>query len=320
MILRAAILILSVSLLALPLANAAETDQFIALDADLADAGDAINEYLNEQAEIFLEQENSRCFEAKTKEKLVRRYYFHLFKGLHASRFRHWLFTTDAIERYPDNEVSYPDHLGMSVYDAHVFPFFLPMARTIRVGDVHFGIDKMGHFFGFGRRSFRRYNKYRDNGLNEEEALNKVVRHEFWMERVLVGNLVDGILSYADLEANFQGMTMARALAESEDPFFERLDGQWVQRRPIDIRPYITPNFDESYNCSRYFGRRKKQVFENLRELHCDKFDLPEVKERFERYDTYPRSFCQQYIDRYYEERGRDPRIIQAMDRVCVEN
>ena len=198
------------------------------------------------------------------------------------------------------------------------FPFFMPMARTMEVGDVRFGMDKIGHFFGFGRRGYKQYLKYINRGMSEEEATEKVIRSWLFSERLLVGNLVDGIYSYADVEANYQGLLMIRSLTEGDNPNFKKVDGQWVLAKPIDIVPFITPDFDETYNLSHYSGPRKNQVFKVLCPTYYEKLSLPVVQERFERYQAWPRSFCREVTDRYYAERKKDPREVQSLDCMCV--
>jgi hypothetical protein len=299
--------------------HGAETDQFLAMEIELEDSGPALNRYLNEQALLFLEKENARRSPTENPDKLAREYYYYLFKGLFVSRLRSWVFTSDEIDRYPDLSVKYFEHYRLSIYDMRSFPFFMPMARTVRVGDVHFGMDKFGHFLGFGRRGYKQFLRYRERGLTEEEALEKLIRYWLFSERYLVGNLVDGIYSYADLEANYQGLRMIRALGEGEDAHFKKVDGQWVLDRPIDIVPYITPDFDETYNRSHYSFTRKNHVYKVLCPQYYDKLSLPIVQERFARYDTYPRSLCREVTDRYYAEREKDPREVQDLDCMCEE-
>lgn len=296
---------------------ASETDQFMAMDAELEDSATVVNEYLNQQAQEFLLNQNARRHPTESPEKLTQEYYFYLFKGLHASRLRRWLIHSESLDRYPDESVTYFGYLRMSVFGMRAFPFILPMARTIRIGDVHLGLDKMGHFFGFGRRSFKHYLQLREDGVAEEEALERVILHGFKMELYFVGNLIDGIFSYADLEANYQGMMMAREFSQGKNRYFKRVDGEWTLTRPIDIRPYVTPDFDETYNRSHFIGRRKKQVFKVLREDYCEKYSLPIVQERFRRYDQWPQSFSEDVIDRYYAGRTKDPRKVQSLEHIC---
>jgi hypothetical protein len=297
----------------------AETDQFLALEVDLNDSGPALNRYLNGQAAIFLALENSHRERTATSERLAQKFYYHLFKGLHSSRLRSWAFTSDEVDRYPDRSVKYFEHYKNSIYDWKLFPFFMPMARTMRVGDIHFGMDKIGHFFGFGRRGYKQFLRYLDDGLSEKEATEKVIRYWLFSERYLVGNLVDGIFSYADLEANYQGLLMIRSLGEGTDANFKLVDNQWTFTRPIDITPFITPDFDETYNLSHYSGPRKNQVYKVLCPNYYEKLSLPIVQARFARYDEWPRSFCKDVTDQYYAEREKDPRKVQDLDCMCEE-
>jgi hypothetical protein len=213
--------------------------------------------------------------------------------------------------------VSFFEYQRMSVFRAMSFPYLLPMARTIRVGEVYLGIDKIGHFFGFGRRYFERYTRYRAHGMGEEEALGKTVRWGIAQESTMVGGLVDGIFSHGDLEANYQGFLMARDLCGGTEPRIERVDGKWRLVRPIDIAQYITPGFDESYNLSHYWGARKRHVIERLRAEYCDKRSLPQVQARFARYRQWTPSFSQQYIEAYFDKKGKNPQKLQSMELIC---
>jgi hypothetical protein len=316
-------LILAVAVLASSLvmgaAYASETDQYMAWGVELEDCSAALNDYLNDEIAVYLARKNAKRHPPEAAEKLVQGLYFYLFNGLHASRIRHFVMTSDEVDRYPDDSVGYSEHLQMSIFGMKSFPFFLPMADTINVGGIYLGIDKIGHFFGFGRRYLKRYLRYREDGMGEEEAMEKTVLHGFLVERYFVGNLIDGIFSYGDLEANFQGMMMARALSEGDDAPFQRIDGKWVLTRPVDILEFITADFDESYNNSHYSGLRKGQVHEVLRRDVCPKRVLPSVQARFAYYGNWEPSFSEQVLDGFYAERKRNPRERQALAVICGE-
>ncbi|GMU94188.1 MAG: hypothetical protein AMXMBFR4_32460 [Candidatus Hydrogenedentota bacterium] len=294
-----------------------ETDQYLVWEVELNDSADAFNRYLNGEIETFLERQNARRDPTTSAEELTLQLYYYLFNGLHSSRLRHWLHTSPEVDRYPPNSVRYAEHLRMSVFNMRSFPFILPMSRTIRLGDVYLGIDKMGHFFGFGRRSFRHYLKLREDGLIEGEAIEQTILRGYFMERYFVGNVMDGVFSYADLEANFQGMVMARAFCEGEDAYFRRMNGKWVLTRPVDIRLFITPYFDESYNRSHYIGRRKRHVIREIQEKVCPKLQSPLVQQRFEHYRQWPPSYCQQVVREHQERLGKDYRSEQDLEKLC---
>lgn len=305
-------------LLAAPRALSAETDQFLVWDIQLADSAPALNAYLNEEAQRFLDGESESHGARRPADLVAQDLYLYLFRSLLDSRLRHYLMTSPGIDRYPPASVSYPEHLEMSIYSAKSFPFILPMARTIRIGDVYLGIDKLSHFFGFGRRYYKRFLRLREEGLPEQDALEKTIEWGMWCERYLVGNLTDGVYSYADLEANFQGMLMARSLCEGPSPLLRRQGLRWTLAHPLDIRPYITPGFDESYNCSRFMGTRRRHVLQVLEAEVCPKRSLPSVLARFERYKQWTPSLSQQYIERKTSERGWTPGAGLAFELWCA--
>ncbi|MBX7258477.1 MAG: hypothetical protein K1Y02_19090 [Candidatus Hydrogenedentes bacterium] len=297
---------------------AAETDQFLVWDVELRDSAPALNTYLNQETERFLAEENALHGAEHSAALVTQDLYLYLFRSILDSRLRHFVMTAPDIDRYPPSTISYPEHLEMSIYSAKSFPFILPMARTIRIGDVYLGIDKLSHFFGFGRRYFKRYVRLREEGYPEDVAMEKTVEWGMWYERYLVGNLTDGIYSYADLEANFQGMMMARSFSEGPTPLLVRTGDKWTLARPIDIRDFVNPGFDESYNCSRFMGTRRSQVMHVLESEVCPKRTAPLVQARFERYQKWKPSFSQQFVDRKLGEQGWTPHTDAVFDLWCA--
>lgn len=294
-------------------AHAAETDQYLAWGVQLKDSSETVNRYLNDQAEEFLRKKNHHARKDCTPEKLVQGLYFHLFHGLYSGQVRTWLNRSDDVDRFPDKSVSRFRYQRMSIYRDFSFPYVLPMARTIRLGDVYLGVDKISHFFGFGRRHFKRYLRYRAQGIPEDQAVEKVVRRGILIERHFVGGLVDGVVSHADLEAAFQGFQMAKDLSGGDNPAIVRDGNRWVLARPIDIRPYITPGFDESYNNSVYWGARRRHVLAILKREYIPKVSLPEVQERFARYQQTLPSLSSEVIAGFYEKRDKRAQIEQSL-------
>lgn len=303
-------------------AGAAETDQYMTWELELADCGPAFNVYLNEEAVNFLERINERKKKVRDAYTLSQEFYLYLFQGLHNSRVRRWFWEEESVERYPENEVSFFQYQKMSIYEGPAFPFILPMARTVRIGDVYLGVDKIGHFFGFGRRYAVRYHDLTSSGVGHDEAIERMIKVGVSVEGSLVGGLTDGIYAYGDLEANYQGFLMSRDLTEGENPVFVMNDaGMWEQRRKIDILPYITPDFDESWNPCHFTRLRKKHVLPLLQERYCDKRDGEIIKARFEKYATYPKSLLMTEVTRIKEERAGEGKQTmqarQALDCLC---
>jgi hypothetical protein len=288
-------------------AHAAETDQFMTWGEDMKDCSEALNAQLNVELDRFVEKANRRTRPYKDADTFVPAFYMYLSKGLFASRIKDWIMKSDEVDRFPDDSVSYWEYQRKSVYRDPAFPFLLPLLRTIRVGDVYLGLDKVGHFFSFGRRYYQRYQRHVSEGASEEEALERVLKWGVHGERLVVGGFVDGIFSRGDLEANYQGLRLANDLCAEDAPYVVRENGQWRRARDIDLRDYFTPHFDESYNVSRYTGWRKKQVPKHLRNDYCEKWDSPEVQARFERYRKHAPSPSVEYVTEFLEKKGVTP-------------
>ncbi|MCX8065920.1 MAG: hypothetical protein N3G21_12240 [Candidatus Hydrogenedentes bacterium] len=298
----------------------AETDQYLSWGIELKDSAEVLNRYFNEELERYIELVNSRTKPIKNPEELTIAIYYHFFQFLGWSRLRVYIRHSPEIEKYPDLSVPTRRYQRMSIHRGFAFPYILPMARTIRVGDIYFGIDKLCHFFGFGRRYYQRYCRHIKEGYSEEDAMRKVVLWGIFHEENLVGKLVDGIFSHGDLEANFQGFRLARDLCGGNPPYIENINGKWRLVRKIDFRNYITPGFDESYNNSHFWAMRKRTVLKILKDEYCDKVDLPAVKKRFEIYKNYPPSFSQKIIKEYFEKKGKDPQQEQSVWALCRKN
>lgn len=297
----------------------AETDQYMTWGIELEDSADALDAYINEQAAVFLERANRRKKPVDSCEELTSEFYLYLFQGLHASRIRKWLQSSEEVDRYPDKSLSFFQYQRASIYKGLAFPYILPMARTVRVGDVYLGIDKIGHFFGFGRRYFQRYLRLRDAGADEHEAVERTVRVGIAHESSIVGRLSDGVFSHGDMEANYQGLVMARDCCEGENPYFRQDEGDWILVRPFDMRRYITPDFDESYNNSHYWGTRKKKTLRYLEEHYAGMENSEAALERLARYAQYEPSLSKQIVADYYAERGHDPQKEQSLSALSAK-
>lgn len=309
--------LLTLTLAISPRTHCAETDQFLTWDIELEDCSGPLNDYFNQEIEVVLAKLNERKKPVSDPVEVIEAIYLHVFEGLHSSRIREFLNTSPDVDIYPPRDVATDEYRKMSIYNRPLFPYILPMARTVRVGDVYCGIDKIGHFFGFGRRYFWRYAGVRAQGMGDIEAAEHMIRVGMQQELGLVGMLVDGILSYGDLEANYMGFELAKDLVYESDPFVQRDENGWRLTRAIDLREYVTPNFDESYNVSRYWARRKKFVLPRLAELYCDRAETAIVRGRFARYDEHRPSFFMDWLEIYLEKRGRDPREEQALEVLC---
>jgi len=289
-----------------PSARAAETDQFMTWNVELRDSAPQINQFLNDAAQDFVARRNRSHQKTETVEEMGVKFYLYLFQGLHSSRVRNFVSGTKEIDRYPSTDTSFWAYQRESIYRGLSFPYVLPMARSIRVGEVYLGIDKVSHFFGFGRRYYQRYLRLIGEGMTEQEALDKVIANGLSQESSLVGGLVDGVISFGDLEANFQGFQMLLDLTRGPEPFFVQENGIWRTQGQVDFSRFVTPGFDESYRLPYFTYFRWRKVRPLLEDRYCAS---PEVRtrlqERFKHYSVYPPSLFQQYLDRQFAATGR---------------
>lgn len=296
-----------------PAVPADETDQFLAWGVELEDSTTIINAYLNRQIQKVIDERNAAIEPTCECGSLVEGIYDEVFKGRLTANLTDFLAGAEDVDVYPPRTVSRAKYQRMSIYRGITFPYALPMSRTLRMGDIYFGEDKFGHFFAFGRRYYNRYQWYLKNGFSEDDAIEKVVRWGVMSENTLVGKGVDGIFSHADLEANYQGLMLAHDLCGGEGAFIEQVStGQWKQVKQVDLLDYINPYFDETYNPSHFWGRRRSLVLPLLREEYAQKAHDPSVLKRFRTYNQYKPSRSVEIVRNYFLERGQTPQRDQV--------
>ncbi len=294
-------------------ARADETDQYLAWGVELSDSTEIINGYLNRQIQKVIDERNTAIEPTCECGSLVEGIYDEVFKGRLTAHLQDFLDREEDVDVYPPRTVSRAKYQQMSIYRGVTFPYALPMSRTLRMGEIYFGEDKFGHFFAFGRRYYNRYLWYLKNGFNEDDAIEKVVRWGVMSENTLVGKGVDGIFSHADLEANYQGLMLARDLCGGEHAYIKQVSrGQWVLAEKVDLMDYINPYWDESYNPSHFWGRRRSLVLPLLREEYAQKAHDPTVLERFKKYNQYKPSRSFEIVRDYFLERGQTPQRDQV--------
>ncbi len=296
---------------------ASETDQFLTWDVELADASEQINLFVNQEFEHALARLN-RAGRVSPCEEVPGRLYRRVFSSMVSSRLRRYIVTSE-IEWYPQRGVSRWEYRAQSVFRHSAFSVFLPMARTVRVGEVYLGIDKLAHLFGIGRRYHGHYQRLLRRGLSPEEAQRRAILWGYKVERRILGGFTEGILSLADLEANFQGLRLAREMCESEDSYLVHGEAGWRLARPIDLRDYVNPGFDESYNGNQYFSYQWRVVKPILLAEYCSRFANEQVQARLARYrEIDTGSVAREIIARHYESMGhKSPRLF-AIDHLCA--
>jgi hypothetical protein len=284
-------------------ANAFESDPFLALEVEIADSAEIINEFVNGEIELVLDRINARPT-LMSCEEIPPRIYRRLFANLLSSRLKHFLEHSPEVGRFPDDDVGYWQYLGQSIYRRPIFPYILPMSSIVEVGGVRVGVDKFGHMLGEGRRYYKLYRRATRRGLDEEEAERQVVLKRLRWERIILGGLSNGVVSFADLEANYLGLKLARAMCEGTHSHLASHSGKWELARPVRIEEYVSPALDEIYYPNRFPRGRWKRVRPILEAEHCPKLEESSVLARLERYRAVDRpSLSREVVEEYFARR-----------------
>jgi hypothetical protein len=174
---------------------------------------------------------------------------------------------------------------------------FVPVDPTVRVGEVTFGTDKISHFLN---NAFRYWDTYRDaraGGATEEAALLAAIDRGIAQEAGILGSGVASSFSYADLEANFQGLEMIRAWCEGGELVHDA--GAWVLTKKFDITRWVNPCWDEGWYTTAFSGLTGEGVQASLR-AQCPLRLRPRIADQRAAYRARP---CTSFSVRVLDER-----------------
>ncbi len=265
-------------------AVALETDQFAAWRKPLADSGPAINARIDLEIQLALDDLNRRgepttCDDVAAAVRA--RLEFEIFQPLEL-----WALQSPLVEQSPTRGDEEARFLHQSIYRRSRpwdIAMWMPLSPTIEVGGIRIGTDKLAHFASSGWKYRNAYLRRSRRGETAEQASLGAIRWGILEERSINGSLSSGIFSRSDLEADYAGMRFYLELCGGPDPIVERTDGGWRIRRPYDIRPAVTPEWDESYTLPLYRRGRWKKVRPEIA-TSCGAIDDPEVRARIDAY------------------------------------
>jgi len=227
--------------------------------------------------------------------------------------------TYQHIEEWGDKEPGlhrYPSQLDMTnrqyLKSSHVQaqPFNVPLARSLNFFGHSIGSDKLGHFTSFGRRYMERYLdileslKYDPNYTEEQKiylAKTDAVQWGFLSEGTVVGKIASGVFSYADLEANYQGLEFLLSFCDGKGPYeltWDATKERWDVDNlfAVSLEKFINPDWDEVFNNSVYAFYRWDNVQGVFVDRYCALRTHPLILERFTRYKkSYTPSFAKLY-------------------------
>ncbi len=260
---------------------AAETDQFYARDAVIRDSSDELNKYFHRRMEIALNKvnqssKNESCREVALEVLTQVLGEFNLAeyaKDRTFSKVSKFTQEDPSVDRFPEDSLDQKIYRRGSIYKNRPFPTnVVGIAQTINVDGIYMGTDKIGHFSIVGKAYYSNFLDALNKGSSIEEATIIAIEKGFKQEIAILGYTVGGTLSFADLEANYQGLMFGRNMCEGTLPHLENANGKWVQSsiNPFDIRAYVNPKYDEAFNESFWSNRVWKKMKKEILHGYCE--------------------------------------------------
>ena len=286
--------------------HSSETDQYLALNKVIEDSTTKINNIFRlklNNAILKANKKNLSCY------KLTKNFMKEISYGkttlmdvpLRNNK------EIDQVPRHDSNkELFYEDSI---FYGLKRFDFGKGENRylspTFEINGVRLGGDKISHISYIGYSyyvTFNFYFKYFKKkfpvALAQRKAVEKAINFGVFQENSITGKslLVAGLFSYADMEANYQGLRLYYRICESTKPYVKKVNGKWSLQKEIDIRSYITPELDETYYPNYYLGPFWRIVKRNLKK-YCNKKTFTALKKRRSYYSTFKnKSFSYYYL------------------------
>ncbi len=261
-----------------------ETDQYNLPDAPLADIGDEVSVYVEENVRKAVgkinekitaskaclkknskpinctspDKERAKLEKLRSEDAIVKEIFRPLGGGIPP-------FTNSGtwMEKHEFNPspARYKTSFDDSIFK--VFPSnYLSISETVKIYGVEFGTDKIAHIFQQGYTYYKIYKHAAEKGLSPEKAARKANNWGRMTERTFYGTLISGVYSNADLAANYAGMKFYQNLTheirigETTRPAILVLkDGFWEFNQPENLRenllkPFITNHLNEALNPS----------------------------------------------------------------------
>ena len=249
----------------------AEVDQFSFRNLELKDSSELINTKANaalKKAIVNANNKENGCGE-EVLYKELREYFSNHFKGK---------LTKDILQ--DDNIIKRSIKLEDSIYQDWtkwdgigmgtkiLSNKAVTMSGEMRIGDHYIGVDKLEHMWGQG------YAYYKQNYLKGKGVISAVKTGAAKEKIYLGGNkLANGVFSYGDLSANFNGMRFwNHMLLKFDDvlgadrnigPYIKCENDKWVQAEDIDFKNYIDDSMNESINCAKFPSQHTADKFED---------------------------------------------------------
>lgn len=275
-----------------------ETDQYNLPPVPLADIGDEVSEYVEDNVRKALANlnkeiaENEDCRRRSCKpvkkieqrlaylrsEEAVARAVFRPLGGgfVPFTRSGSWMES----HKFREQPARYKTGYSESIYALTPTNYFT-ISPTVKVYGVEMGTDKIAHFFQQGYTYYRIYTEAVTKGATSEAAIAKAVKWGRQTEHTYFGTLVSGVYSNADLFANYVGMEFYQGLTRELEvggikrpAILELVNGRWQIRSDVDlkavlIKPFMTDHMNEALNPSMFIAGLRSHVRKKIRKRSC---------------------------------------------------
>jgi hypothetical protein len=281
--------------------QAFESDQYNLPPVRLADIGDEVSEFVEENLRAAVEQVNaaialrlscvenpkpsSRCGTPekerrelaylRSDEAIAREVFKRLGGGtVFSPRSQTWLNS----HKFRGQPARYKTGYQDSIYALLPTNYFT-ISPTVTMYGSSFGTDKIAHIFQQGYGYYKTRREQVASGKTIEEATQKAVKQGVFSENTYFGTLVGGVFSNADLSANYAGMMFYEGLANSirigeiiRPASVEVTNGFWSFNedvRPVLLRPFISDHLNEALNPSLLIPGLRSSVRRVVRKKSC---------------------------------------------------
>jgi hypothetical protein len=259
-------------------AHALETDQFYAWGKPIDDSSHYLNAWVRLQIQAALESPAKRppqdCEAAI--ELIQKRLQHSIYQPIEI-----WINSTELVDRIPRGVEEYKDsrefYLLSKTYPLDTARGLQP-SPTVEVNEIRLGSDKLAHFFSEGWWYYKWWLKNRDD-YSVDDLQHEMLRYGVSLEKWVQGKLLTGVISPADMEANFQGFIFYQQLCHGDEPLLYQQEGSWHFSETFDIGHYVSPEWDESWNANIYTELRWKGVRQTM-SGYCQDLSSPWVEQQ----------------------------------------
>ncbi len=301
--------------------HALETDQFITVGIKINDSAPTLNEYISKNIEKAVDYANQKNLGKTQCRQVAKRVMDNLVGGKFSiSKISQFAKKSPLIDKYPDMSVSDREYFKMTYYkNSDVLLKVVPLARTINLNGIYMGTDKLGHFALIGRHYYGYFLDNLKDGLSVEVATEKAILKGFKTEKGILGYAIGGVLSFGDLEANYQGLVFAKNMCEGENPYLA-FEGKWKlnPKRVFDTKEYFGPKMDESFHFNFWRPGLYKRIQEKLQAEYCAIKNSPEYLEKIQFYQAkMTRNINDMLIEQHINNLPKFDRALEDVSKFC---